>query len=1137
MSVAFTYQDLLDSIYPPAYYAKACGVVDYEPWKIHGIPEKFHQKIQKIFVQEKTVLDGLAPVTYQDLSVTNLSLAFFAKVCKVKDIFKWKGRGIPEKFQTPLKRIFVKKINKLAYDKKLADKSTDGSVRKSSNSPIEINHLTPQAGLNSAQNLGKQLNNPKALQNNELQWLGMAPISDEMADIYDARFLKYLRQNAARSLQPKERVARCMRKEMKTGIDVSIKKPINGAAYFCDLFICSSLWRCPVCAAKITEKRRQEGLLATAMQRKLFGDDSALLVTFTYPHHREDVLETLIEKQKAAFKWLFDDCWSFRDLCDKYSYMGNIRSLEVTHGENNGWHPHVHYIFFFEQNFKQDLDADYSVNPAAAGMDAFKKELYPLWQQACSRVGLGEPSFEHGLDVRGGAYAAEYILKFGLDDYQGILSSATNGRFVQALENATISGGEVTVNATRWGMEDEVFKFASKGGRVIDGKSSRSPFQLLDAYIEGDKRSGQLFIEYADAFKGFRQSRWSKGLKKRFKYHYLLDDYATGNSLVRFLFSFLRNYIELDDDAQQLFFLLEQCLAGDKRYSELFACLDVYIGHYTEEQLIEGKLVKVKVAKNQQVQDLFDAWLKQRGQLLQDMTDEQAARFDDKTARLFATISCEDWVIICEKGQFKRDIRSRLLMLADMGDLKKFWAYVAWLCGRDLSQYEHKIAEQSEINELDAYLPLVQLPENLDNFPASALPEFELAPSESVDFEKIEFQEQNSLFSFAVHDDKKAVKPFVGLSSVRVLQDVFGYPEFRGMQSDVINHVVSGGSGLVLMPTGGGKSLCYQIPMLCRSGVGIVVSPLIALMQDQVNALVAKGVRAAFINSTLTPSRITKIEQQVLAGEVDILYLAPERLKQDSTLKFLSVLEISAFAIDEAHCISQWGHDFRRSYLCVSVIKKYFPHVPRIALTATANKETCADIVKLVGLENAKLFTTSFDRPNIDYQVLESKSLEQTKRLVLDFVKQRAGQTGIIYSSSISRLNDIVELLNQSGDIEALPYHSRLTPKNKRENLAAFIERPVVMVATTAFGMGIDKADVRYVLHLDLSDSIEAFYQESGRAGRDGLPAESLVIYNSSSFKYRSVHKSPSELRKFESVRDYCELKTCRRSYLLDFFV
>jgi len=1132
------YQDLIDSIYPLSYYAKACRVVDYEPWKVDCIPQSCYKKIQKIFAQEKIVLDGLASVTYQDLSATGYPLSFFAKVCKVQDIFKWKGRGIPEKFQIPLKRIFVKKINSLTHKCESSQNAANGSVRKSAFSPLKINHLTPQAGLNSAQNLGKQLNNPKALQNNDLGWLGLLPITDEQADIYDARFLKYLRQNAARSLQPKERVARCMRKEMKTGIDVSIKKPLNGSAYFCDLFICGSLWRCPVCAAKITEKRRQEGLLATAMQRKLFGDDSALLVTFTYPHHREDVLAILIEKQKAAFKWLFDDCWAFRDLCDKYAYMGNIRSLEVTHGENNGWHPHVHYIFFFEQNFKQDLDADWSLNPSAAGMDAFKKELYPLWQQACSRAGLGEPSFQHGLDVRGGAYAAEYVLKFGLDDYEGILGTATNSRFLDALENATISGNEVTVNVTRWGMEDEVFKFASKGGRVIDGKSSRSPFQLLDGYIAGDKRSGQLFIEYADAFKGFRQSRWSKGLKKRFKYHYLVDDYSKGDINAKFFFNFLRN-VDTDDNTEHLFLLLNECIAGRNRYSELFACLDVYIGHYTEQQLIEGKLVKVKVAKNQQAQDIFEKWLKQRGQLLQDMTDEQAARFDDKTARLFATISFEDWQIICDKGQFKRDIRSRLLMFADMGDLKKFWAYVAWLCGRELLHYQDKILEQADFSELDAYLPLVQLPEDIspESFPSSALPEFEsLAPSESVDFEKIEVQEQNSIFSFAAHDCKTAIKPFFGLPPEQVLQDVFGYSEFRSFQADVINHVIDGGSGLVLMPTGGGKSLCYQIPMLCRSGVGVVVSPLIALMQDQVNALRAKGVRAAFINSTLTPKKINQIEQQVLAGEVDILYLAPERLKQDSTLKFLSVLEISAFAIDEAHCISQWGHDFRRSYLCVSVIKKYFPHVPRIALTATANKETCLDIIKIVGLENTQVFKTSFDRPNIDYQVLESKTLEQTKRLVLDFVKQRAGQAGIIYSSSKQRLNDLVELLNESG-CDALPYHASLTPKQKRENLTAFIDRPVVMVATTAFGMGIDKADVRYVLHLDLSDSIEAFYQESGRAGRDGLPAESIVIYNPSSFKYRSVHKSLSELRKFEAVRDYCELKTCRRSYLLNFFI
>lgn len=962
-------------------------------------------------------------ITYQDLLSSGLPLSYFAKVCKIENIKVWKNRGIPAKFQPVLEKLFSSKIKALQNFKKAAN----DTARVSLNSPKKINHLDPLSGLNSAQNLGILLNNPKALRNNELAWLNLPEISNSDFEAYDARFQKYIRQNAARYLQPEERVFNCLRKT--TRIDVSVKKPLAGNAYFADLFVCGSLWRCPVCAAKIAEKRRAEGLLATKQHRDKFGQDSILFVTFTYPHHREDVLTDLIDKQKRAFKWLFDDCWDFRALREKYSYVGNIRALEVTHGENNGWHPHVHYLFFFEQNFTLDLDADFSINPAAAGFASFKAELYKLWVRACALVCLGEPSEAHGLDVQGGAYAAEYLLKFGLDEYQGVSASADNPRFLEALKKPVFSGDSVSINVTRWGMEDEVFKSSLKGGREIEGKKSRSPFQLLDSFIDGDKKAGFLFCEYAAAFKGFRQSRWSKGLKARFN--------------------------------------------------------------------------------------------------LADISDEQAAIGEDKAAQLFALISGADWAILEKKGRFKKDIRSVLLMLADMGDLQKFWAYIDWVCGRDVSA---RVFDHVPENQLSFFEEQPEQFEIIEN-----LPVFELLPSASlsVEPENFHYQQQNSLFSF---DDSRRVKSTLGLSPVTVLQDFFEYSEFRGVQAEIIDYVISGGSGLVLMPTGGGKSLCYQIPMLCRDGLGVVISPLIALMQDQVQALQNKGIRAVFLNSTLSEKKLFQTEQQILNGEVDILYISPERLNLPRTLKFLAAVTLSLFAIDEAHCISQWGHDFRSDYLAVSVIKKHFPHVPRLALTATADKETRADIIRLVGLENAKLFTTSFDRPNIDYSVIKSGSVAHASKIALDFVTKSQGQAGIVYCSSRQKVNDLVELLQANG-IDALGYHSGMTPKQRKISLEAFLARDCVMVATIAFGMGIDKPNVRYVLHFDISDSIEAFYQESGRAGRDGLPSRSVVIYNDKATKARAFHMKPSEQDKFDFMRKYCEIDTCRRSYLLGFFI
>jgi ATP-dependent DNA helicase RecQ len=408
-------------------------------------------------------------------------------------------------------------------------------------------------------------------------------------------------------------------------------------------------------------------------------------------------------------------------------------------------------------------------------------------------------------------------------------------------------------------------------------------------------------------------------------------------------------------------------------------------------------------------------------------------------------------------------------------------------------------------------------------------------PVAALESDQVQYQQQNTLFLF---DESRRVKETQGQLPLQVLQDVFNYDDFRGVQGDVIEHVTNGGSGLVLMPTGGGKSLCYQIPMLCREGLGVVISPLIALMHDQVKALVDKGVRAVYLNSTLSEKRIFQIEQQILNNEVDILYISPERLNLPKTLKFLSAVTVSLFAIDEAHCISQWGHDFRSDYLAVSVIQKHFPHVPRLALTATADSGTRADIVRLVGLEDARRFVTDFDRPNIDYDVLKSDSNKKSQQLLLNYVAQAKGQAGIIYTSSRQKVNDLVELLKESG-VDAVGYHAGMTPKQRKISQEAFLSRSCVCVATTAFGMGIDKPDVRYVLHYDLSDSIEAFYQESGRAGRDGLPSQSVVIYNQAAAKARVRHKSESDQHKFEFMQRYCdiELEILRRQYLLNFFV
>jgi ATP-dependent DNA helicase RecQ len=376
-----------------------------------------------------------------------------------------------------------------------------------------------------------------------------------------------------------------------------------------------------------------------------------------------------------------------------------------------------------------------------------------------------------------------------------------------------------------------------------------------------------------------------------------------------------------------------------------------------------------------------------------------------------------------------------------------------------------------------------------------------------------------------------------------VLNGVFGYSAFRGEQEAVINHVISGQDALVLMPTGGGKSLCYQIPAIIRPGTGIVISPLIALMQDQVAALRLQGVAVAFLNSSLSFSQVQEIEAQLLRGELDLLYIAPERLCQERTLTLLRQIEISLFAIDEAHCVSQWGHDFRPEYIQLSILHQQFPQVPRIALTATADESTRTEIKQRLDLVNARLFISSFDRPNIRYRVRQKSNARQQ---LLQFISTEHPQdAGIVYCLSRRKVEETAQWLEQQG-IKALPYHAGLSTQIREKHQETFLrEDGIVIVATVAFGMGIDKPDVRYVAHLDLPKSIEAYYQETGRAGRDGLPADAWMVYGLQDVIMLRQMLSGSEAmeqikrleqRKLEAMLGFCEITTCRRKSLLAYF-
>jgi len=377
---------------------------------------------------------------------------------------------------------------------------------------------------------------------------------------------------------------------------------------------------------------------------------------------------------------------------------------------------------------------------------------------------------------------------------------------------------------------------------------------------------------------------------------------------------------------------------------------------------------------------------------------------------------------------------------------------------------------------------------------------------------------------------------------LQILNSVFGYAAFRGDQQTIIEHVASGSDALVLMPTGGGKSLCYQIPALIRTGTAIVVSPLIALMQDQVESLHQLGIEAAFLNSSLDAVAQRKVEHRLHAGELKLLYVAPERLLTGRFLDLLGQVEVSLFAIDEAHCVSQWGHDFRPEYRQLTILHERFPQVPRIALTATADAPTRQEIIERLGLQTARSFVASFDRPNIRYSVVEK---DNPRRQLKDFLARHHDESGIVYCLSRAKVDATAAALTEDGFL-ALPYHAGMSADARAKNQRRFLsEDAIIMVATIAFGMGIDKPDVRFVAHLDLPKSLEGYYQETGRAGRDGLPSEVWMTYGLADVVTLSqfIAKSDAaeerkrvERSKLDALIGYAESIGCRRRQLLSYF-
>lgn len=378
------------------------------------------------------------------------------------------------------------------------------------------------------------------------------------------------------------------------------------------------------------------------------------------------------------------------------------------------------------------------------------------------------------------------------------------------------------------------------------------------------------------------------------------------------------------------------------------------------------------------------------------------------------------------------------------------------------------------------------------------------------------------------------------LSAKSVLKSVFGHSHFRGPQEKIIRELLNGQNVLALMPTGGGKSLCYQLPSLVRKGMGIVVSPLISLMQDQVETLKELGVRARFLNSSLSLKEQRKIEQEIKNGEVDLIYLSPERIVKAATLSLLKMAEVSLIAIDEAHCVSRWGHDFRPEYLQLSKLRKHFPKAPRIALTASADKRTQIDILNHLDLKDAVVFRASFDRPNITYMI-EQRS-ENPRVSLTEFLREHKGETGIIYCLSRKKVEEIAEYLNEVG-IEAYGYHAGMDRKTRTLHQQHFMEKEnVIIVATIAFGMGIDRPDVRFVVHMDMPRNIESYYQETGRAGRDGQESIAYLMYGISdlvvmksmiSQSVSSIERLHLEHGGLEEMLALCETKNCRRKSIL----
>lgn len=379
--------------------------------------------------------------------------------------------------------------------------------------------------------------------------------------------------------------------------------------------------------------------------------------------------------------------------------------------------------------------------------------------------------------------------------------------------------------------------------------------------------------------------------------------------------------------------------------------------------------------------------------------------------------------------------------------------------------------------------------------------------------------------------------------ALNILQHTFGYEAFRDPQDRIIDTLINGNDALVLMPTGGGKSLCYQIPSLVRDGVGVIISPLIALMEDQVNALHKLDLRAGFLNSTLSFEDLRETENALRNGELDMLYVAPERLIQDRTLELLQQCDIALFAIDEAHCVSQWGHDFRSDYLRLDILASIFPNIPRIALTATADERTRGDILDRLQLRNAEHFIKSFDRPNIQYRIQQKNN---PRRQLLHFLKtEHAEDTGIVYCLSRKKVEQTAHWLSQEG-FNALPYHAGMAAEMRKKHQTQFLrEDKVIMVATIAFGMGIDKPDVRFVAHLDLPKSVEAYYQETGRAGRDGEASNALLLYGLDDVvKLRQMMQNSEgseehiryEQQRLNAMLGLCEITSCRRQTVLRYF-